>query len=78
VIIIAGINKIEQNLDLAILRAKTRAAPLVMLSYGKSEMSSFEELLSKAQASCSQIVITNMSVFKDRIRVILVGECLGY
>ena len=78
VIVIAGINKVEQNLDLAILRAKTKAASLVVLSYSKSEISSFEELLIKAEGSCSQLVITSMSVFKDRIRVILVGECLGF
>jgi hypothetical protein len=78
VIIIAGINKVEQNLDLAIVRAKTKAASLVVLTYSKSEINSFEELLNRAQASCSQLVITTMSVFKDRIRVILVGECLGY
>jgi L-lactate utilization protein LutB len=78
VIVVAGINKVEQNLDLAILRAKTKAASLVVLRYGKSEISSFEELLNKAQDSCCQLVITTMSVFKDRIRVILVGECLGF
>jgi L-lactate utilization protein LutB len=78
VIVIAGINKVEQSLDLAILRAKTRAASLVVLSYSKSEISSFEELLNKAQSSCSHLVITTMSVFKDRIKVILVGECLGF
>jgi LUD domain len=78
IIVIAGINKVEQNLDLAILRAKTKAAALVVLSYSKSEISSFEELVNKALASCSQLVITTMSVSKDRIRVILVGECLGF
>jgi LUD domain len=78
VIVLAGINKVEQNLDLAVLRAKTKAASLVMLSYGKNEISSYEELLYKAQASCSQLVITIMSVFKDRIKVILIGESLGY
>jgi hypothetical protein len=78
VIIIAGINKVEQNLDLAILRAKTKAASINVLRYSKSEISSFEELLNKAQGIGSQLVITTMSTFKDRIRVILVGECLGF
>lgn len=78
VIIIAGINKIEQNLDLAVLRAKTKAASLTALRYSKSEVSSFEELLSKAHAIGSQLVITSMSAFKDRIKVILVGENLGF
>jgi hypothetical protein len=65
-------------LDLAILCAKTKAAALVVLSYSKSEISSFEELVNKALASCSQLVITTMFVFKNRIRVILVGEWLGF
>jgi L-lactate utilization protein LutB len=78
VIVVAGMNKVEQTLDAAILRAKTEAAPLVVLHYDKSEISSFEELLNKAQGACSQLVITTMSTFKDRIKVVLVGESLGF
>lgn len=78
VIIIAGINKIEHDLDSAILRAKTKVAPLVVLSYGKGEISSYEELLKEAQAAYSQVVITTKSIFKDRIKVILIGESLGF
>jgi hypothetical protein len=78
VIVIAGINKVEQNLDSALLRAKTRAAALTTLRYSKSEASSFEDLLNKAQSAGSQLLITTMSTFKNRIRVILVGECLGF
>ncbi len=79
VIVVAGINKVEQSLDLAILRAKNKVAPLVLLRYGKNNnISSFEELASKSQSIGSQLVITNMSTFKDRITVILVGECLGF
>jgi LUD domain len=78
VIVIAGINKVEQNLEMAINRAKTRVASLVVLSYTKNELSSFEEIINKAQGTGSQLVITMMSVIKDRIKVILVGESLGY
>ena len=78
VIVIAGINKVEQNLDLAILRAKTKAASLVLIRNNKSDISSFEELTNKSQNIGSQLVITSMSAFKDRIKVILVGECLGF
>jgi hypothetical protein len=77
VIVIAGINKVEQNLDLAINRAKTIAASLGVLGYNKN-VSSFEELLNKAQGIGSHLVITTMSVFKERIKVILVGESLGF
>lgn len=78
VIVVAGINKVEQSLELAILRAKTKAASLVLLRYNKSDISSFEELTNKSQNIGSQLVITTMSTFKDRIKVILVGECLGF
>jgi hypothetical protein len=78
VIVVAGINKVEQSLELAILRAKTKAASLVLLSYNKSDISSFEELTNKSQNIGSQLVITTMSTFKDRIKVILAGECLGF
>ena len=78
IIVIAGINKVEQNLEMAINRAKTRAASLVVLSYNGNETDSFEELINKAQSSGSNLVITMMSVFKDRIKVILVGESLGF
>jgi len=78
VIVIAGINKVEQNLELAIVRAKNKAAALVLLSYNKSEISSFDELIKKTQGIGGQLVITTMSTFKERIKVILVGETLGY
>jgi hypothetical protein len=55
-----------------------KSAPLTVLSYKKSEVASFEELLKKAEGSGSQLVITTMSTFKDRIKVILVVESLGF
>jgi L-lactate utilization protein LutB len=78
VIVVAGINKVVQNLDAALLRAKTEAAPLVVLAYDKGESASFEDLRDKAHNACCQIVITERSTFKDRIKVIIVGENLGY
>lgn len=78
VIVIAGINKVEQTLEQAINRAKTRAAALVVLSNSRTEIPSYDELLDKAQEAGSQLVITTKSVFKDRIKVILVGESLGF
>jgi hypothetical protein len=78
VIVIAGINKIESNLEQAILRVKTKAAALGVLNYSKNEINTFEELLEMAEATCSQLVITTKSTFKERIKVILIGESLGY
>lgn len=78
VIVIVGINKVEQNLDAAVLRVKAESAPLTVLVYNRSEIASFEELLDKAEIACGQLVITNRSTFKDRIKVILIGESLGF
>lgn len=77
VIVIAGLNKVEPNLDAAILRAKSYAAPITMLIFNQ-DYSSFDELSKAAEGACSQLVITSMSMTKGRVKVILVGECLGF
>lgn len=77
VIVIAGLNKVEPNLDAAILRAKSYAAPLTMLIF-KRDYSFFDELSEAAKGANSHLVITSMSTTKGRITVILVGECLGF
>lgn len=76
VIIVAGLNKVEPNLNAAILRVKDYAAKMAVLAY-KQDYSSYEELSEAAEAGCSQLVITQKSMFKGRITVILVGESLG-
>ena len=77
VIVIAGINKVEPDLDAAILRAKKYAALIMMVAF-KQGYSSFDELSKAAESACSHLVITNMSTNKDRIKVILIGEYLGF
>jgi L-lactate utilization protein LutB len=77
VIVIAGLNKVAPTLDAAILRARTYAAPLTLTLF-KRDYTSFEELSIAAEAACSQLVITGMSMTKHRIKVILVGESLGF
>lgn len=76
VIVIAGLNKVEPNLEAAILRAKTVAAPLTMMIF-KQDYPSFDELSQAAEGGGSHLVITSKSPTK-RITVILVGECLGF
>ena len=76
VIIVAGLNKVAPNLDAAILRVKDYAAKMVVSAY-KQDYSSYEELSKAAEDGCSQLVITQKSMFKGRIKVILVGESLG-
>ncbi len=77
VIVIAGVNKVEPNLDAAILRAKKYAAPITLLIF-KKDYSTFDELSKAAEGACAQLVITGMSMTKGRIKVILVGESLGF
>jgi len=77
VIVIAGLNKVEPNLDAAILRAKNYAAQRIVLKFNQ-DYSSFDELSKAAEGACSQLVITSKAMIKGRINVILVGECLGY
>lgn len=76
VIIVAGLNKVEPDLDAAILRVKDYAAKMTVMLY-KQDYSSYEELSKAAEGGCSQLVITNKSMFQGRIKVILVGESLG-
>jgi L-lactate utilization protein LutB len=78
VIIVAGVNKIEMTLDNAILRAKTRAAALNVLTRSNVTPKSYEDLLKSAELIGKQIAITNSSGFPGRLKVILVGEDLGY
>jgi L-lactate utilization protein LutB len=77
VIVIAGLNKVEPSLEAAVLRAKKYAAPLTMLRF-KQDYASFDELSRAAEGACSHFVITGRTMTKGRIKVVLVGECLGY
>jgi len=77
VIIVAGLNKVAPNLDAAILRVKDYAAKMAVLAY-KQDFPSYEVLSQAAEGGCSQLVITQKSMFKGRIKVILVGENLGF
>ena len=77
VIIVVGLNKVEGSLEAAVNRAKTYAARKILLKF-KQDYSSFEELCEAAEAACSQLVITEKSAVKGRIKIILVGENLGF
>ncbi len=88
VIVVAGINKIVRNLDQAILRVKTMAAPAngVRLETRTpcsriGQCAACEGGMTDGCASerrmCCQYVVTGYQR-TDRIRVVLVGESLGY
>lgn len=81
VIIVAGMNKIENTEELALKRARNIAAPINAIrlntntpcaSTGNCHDCKEDECI------CCNTVITRMSRIKDRIKVILVGEELGY
>lgn len=85
VIIVAGINKIEPDLDCAVKRARNTAAPI-----NAQRINSIHEMKTpcvvggccldcKSQTSiCNQILTTRLSRPKGRITVILVNENLGF
>lgn len=77
VVLIAGMNKVTPDLESAIKRAKEYAAPLTLLLF-KKDYASYDELMTAAEHSYSHLLVTSMSVFKGRIKVVLVGEDLGF
>lgn len=77
VLVIAGMNKVAPDLDAAILRAKNYASALTLLIF-KKDYASFDELSKAAESACGQLVITGVSMAKERLKVILVGETLGF
>lgn len=81
VIVIAGMNKIAKDLDAAIIRARTIAAPINQMRFmGKTACSVTGacENCKSTESICSQIVTTRLSKPAKRIKVILVGENYGF
>jgi hypothetical protein len=76
VIVVAGMNKVEPDLNAAIKRVKTQAAQKCLTLF-RQDYASFEALEEVSQKAIGQTVITSMSTMKGRIKVILVGESLG-
>ena len=81
VIIVAGMNKVRKDLDTAIVRARTIAAPSNMQRFAGtkthcSETGSCINCLSP-DSICSCIVITRLCKPAGRIKVILIGKDLG-
>lgn len=81
VVIIAGMNKIVPDIKSAIDRIRNMAAPpnAVRLNYNTpcKELGRCADCLSR-DCICDQIVITRRSFVPNRIKIILVGEELGY
>lgn len=81
VIIVAGMNKIVTDVEAGIARVRNFAAPPNTVRLNRNtpcaELGRCANCLSP-DCICSQIVITRRSHIPNRIKVILVGEELGY
>lgn len=81
VIVIAGINKIVSDVEAGIARVKNMAAPPNTVRLNKStpcaKLGRCADCFTD-DCICCQTVITRKSMIPGRIKVILVGEELGY
>ncbi len=81
VIVVAGMNKVEANRELALQRARTQAAPMVVQRFPEKKTPCMQTgACGDCQSDdciCSYIVETRMCRPKGRIQVILVGDDLG-
>ena len=82
VVIIAGVNKIAKDLDSAIARVRSNAAPINAQRFaGISTPCAKTGVCSNCNAHdcmCCQVVVTRHSRQAGRIKIILVGENLGF
>ena len=81
IIVVAGMNKVEDNLDAAINRARTVAAPMNNQRFGNENPCSTTGTCGNCKNEtciCNQIVITRHCRPVGRIKFILVGEELGF
>lgn len=82
VIVVAGLNKMTDNLDDAIKRVKEIAAPKNATRLGKKTPCALTghccDCLLPNETICSSIVTTRFSTSPGRINVILINEELGF
>ena len=81
VIIVAGMNKVVDNIDAAVDRARNIAAPINTIRLDRktpcTQTGRCMDCMSP-ECICSQFVVTRRSMPAGRIKIILVGEELGY
>lgn len=81
VIIMAGMNKVATNVDEAISRVHATATPMNCKRLNKNTPCSATGVCADCLSPdciCNQVVITRRSGIEGRIKVILIGEELGY
>lgn len=81
IIVLVGMNKVESTLEAALHRARNVAAPKNAIRLQRNTPCTIKgycmDCLSP-DCICSDIVITRRSYVPNRIKVVLVGEELGY
>jgi hypothetical protein len=86
VIIICGVNKITPNIDEALKRAREYSTPLNCKRLNWTDAPCFKDgicrkeicLFPEHKRMCCQVLIIEAEVTQDRLKVILVGENLGF
>lgn len=80
VYVIAGMNKVATNVEEAMNRVRNMAAPPNCRRLNRNTPCSITGQCGDClnESICSQIVVTRTSMIPGRIKVILVGEELGY
>lgn len=81
VIVLAGMNKVAKNVDEAIDRVHLTACPMNAVRLSKKTPCAATGVCADCLSDdciCNQTVITRRSGRKGRIKVILIGEELGY
>ena len=81
VIVIAGMNKVASDVESALKRVRNAAAPANTVRLNKNTPCSQTGRCGDCYSPdciCSQVLITRRSSTPNRIKVILVGEELGY
>jgi hypothetical protein len=80
ILVIAGMNKVEDTLEAAITRARTVAAPMNQQRFGLNNPCTVTGTCADCKSEsciCNQILITRHCRPVGRIKFILVGEDLG-
>ena len=81
VVVIAGMNKVTDDLESAIIRARTVAAPINQQRFGLNNPCSVTGACADCRSEtciCNHIVVTRHCRPVGRIKFILVGEELGF
>lgn len=80
VIVVAGMNKVEDTLEAAIIRARTKAAPLNQQRFGLPNPCTVSGSCADCKSEtciCNHILVTRHCRPVGKIKFVLVGEDLG-